>query len=127
MSAGINSRSQAVYFDETDRLWKTRIAGEINVTADIENSTTPIVYNVAAPTAATEYSQALTANTKQFIIKVRGNADLQLSFTSGESGTKFITIPCGASYKESSLDLSSVTLYFQVDQASQTVEILEWS
>lgn len=101
--------------------------GEVNVTADIEVATTPVIYNLPAPVSGTEYSQALTIKTKQFLIRVRGNADLQLAFTSGESGIKFITIPRGASYKESSLDLSSVTLYFQVNKASQVVEILEWS
>ena len=95
-------------------------------TVTISASSTPVIYNVSVPLAATEVSQALSANTKKFTIKVRGNSNLQLAFVVTESGTKFITVPRSASYSEDALGFSG-TLFFQCDQPSQTVEIVEWT
>ena len=86
----------------------------------------PKVYNVSVALANTEVSQALTADTKAFTIRVRGSANLKLAFTATESATTFITIPRGANYGIDGLKFNG-TLYFQTDKASQTVEILEWS
>jgi hypothetical protein len=124
MSGGIVSRNPSI-FKDVDNKWKTRVDGDLTITDG--GAATPAIYNVSAPISGTEYSQALSTGTKKFLIRVRGNADLQLAFTNGDSSTTFITIPAGASYKEDSLNLSSLTLYFQCNKASQTVEILEWS
>ena len=43
MSAGINSRSQAVYFDESDRKWKTRISSDGEAIPVTFTAGTPIV------------------------------------------------------------------------------------
>jgi len=89
---------------------------------------TPTIYNVTSPgTANVEFSQALSSNTKQFIVRVRGTADLQLSFNSGESGTVFLTVPRFASLHLDALDLVDVTLYMQCSGVSQVIEILEWT
>lgn len=93
--------------------------------AVVEAGVTPTIYNVSVPLAATEVSQALSAGVKRFTIKVRGNSTLQLAFTSGQSGTNYISIPFGCTYTEDGLNFSG-TLYFQTVKASQTVEILEW-
>ncbi len=96
-------------------------------TAAIDFPSTVTIYNVTTdPTPGTEESQAFTSGTKQFTIRVRGNATLQFAFSSGQSGTNFITLPPRASYTVSDIDFSG-TIYFQVDKASQVVEILEWS
>jgi len=94
--------------------------------AVVESSSAPVVYNVSVPLAATEVSKTLSASTKRFTIRVRGNSSLQLSFISGQSGTTFITIPHGCSYTEDELNFSG-TLYFQTTKAAQVVEILEWT
>lgn len=103
------------------------VVATIDVTNDIEVSTTPVIYNKSAPTANTEVSQLLTDGTKKFLIRVRGNANLQLAFTSTESGSKFISVPAGSSYSVEGLNLTSTTLYFQTDKNTQAVEVLEWS
>lgn len=91
-------------------------------------ATTHTIYNVVSPgTASTEFNQVLTNNTKQLLIRCRGKATVQFSFTSGESGTKYITIEKNAVYKASDLNLVNKTLYMQVDAANQVVEIEEWS
>ena len=100
-----------------------KITGTISLSA----STTPIIYNVSAPTAGTPVSQALSTNTKKILIRVRGNANAQFTFVSGETNTKFITISRGSAYNESNLNLTSTTLFIQTDKNSQLIEILEWS
>jgi hypothetical protein len=95
--------------------------------AQLKASSTPTIYNKSVPTANTEVSQALSANTKQFIIRVRGHGStLKLAYVATESGTNYITIPKGCSMEVRNVDLTSTTLYFQCDVASQTVEIQEW-
>lgn len=89
--------------------------------------TTPTIYNVAVTLANTEYSQALSASTKRFSIKMRGFSDLKLAYVSGQSGTIFITIPGGSSYEEINLaGTTALTLYFQSPSASQDVEVVQW-
>lgn len=104
----------------------SNITGTIRGRATIVESTTPLVYNVPVVLANTEISQALSSGTKQFIIKVRGSARLQLAFSSGESSTNYITVPPGAAYTAEGLNFDGM-LYFQTNQSSQVVEILEWT
>ncbi len=128
MSSGLTHRNTSVFKDPVDGLYKTRVDGEINVIADIENSTTSKIYNKTAATAGTEYSQLLTTGTKKIIIKVRATkTKLKYSFVAGESGTKFITVGKNSSREINGLDLTSKTIYFQTNKDNQTVEIEEWS
>jgi len=84
------------------------------------------ITNLSAPTADTEVSLALQTNLKAITIRARTISTVKFSFTSGESGTTFITIPPGASYSQNQLGLSSATLYVQTDIDSNTLEILEY-
>lgn len=93
--------------------------------ATVEAGTKPTIYNVPVLLANTEISQALSSNTKRFTIKVRGIAKMQLAFTIAESDTKFITVHPGAAYSEDGLDFNG-TLFFRLNRANQTVEIVEW-
>ena len=102
------------------------VTGTIRGRATVVESQTPKIYNVSIPTANTEVSQLLSSDVKQFTIKVRGSARLQLAFNSGESGTTFITVPTNANYTASALNFSG-TLYFQTNKDTQIVEILEWT
>lgn len=95
--------------------------------AKIERSTANEIYNLSTPLANTEYSQALNDNVKQLLIRVRGVAEAKFSFVSGESLTKYITIPAGTTYSASNLNLTSATLYINVSKSSQVVEIQEWT
>lgn len=89
-------------------------------------STTPTIYNVSAVTAGTEYSQVLPSNTKSFVLKSRGNAKVQLSYTSGQSGTSFLTIPAGAVYTDENF-YTSLTVYFQANKNGETIEIIAFA
>jgi len=123
----INDREQQKFVESPTRPGETAVEVVGNITNDIEVSTTPVIYNKSVASADTEESQALTTGTKKFMIKVRGNARLQVSFVENESGTKFSTVPPGAVYKEEGLNLTDFTLYFQTSKATQIVEITEWS
>ena len=91
-------------------------------------SRAPTIYNVISPaTPNTEFSQALSLNTKQFIIRTRGNGTLKIAFNNGESGTNYVTLQKHAVLSQGDLDLTGITLYMQCDKISETIEILEWT
>jgi len=73
--------------------------------------TTATIYNVTMTSADTEQSQALPANTKEVVIRVRGNSTLKLAFSSGQSGTTYLTVRPGATFHNSEYFVSQ-TLYF---------------
>lgn len=94
----------------------------------IEAATTQKIYNVTSPiTVNTEFSQALTAGTKQILIRARGKCTIKFTLTSGESGSNYITIEPNTVYNREGLNIASGTLYMQVDKVSQLIEIEEWS
>ena len=90
------------------------------------SNTTPTILNVSIPVANTEVSQALPANTKHFIIRSRNKGKLQVSFTSGQSGSNFFTIPAGSSYEDENF-YTSLTIYFQSSKAGDILEIIAYS
>lgn len=97
---------------------------QINV--NLTGVSTPTIQNVTITTADTEQSIALPSSTERFRLCVRGSSKLQLAYTSGQSGTNYITIWPGAFYEESNLDISSLTLYVQASQTGEVVEIISW-
>ena len=125
----IKDREFRKFRESSDRAGEPAVDVYISNPGDINgtSATTPNVYNISVASANTEESQALPANTKAFIIRVRGaSANLKLAFTSGQSGSTFLSVPRGSSYRESGLNVSSLTIYFQTDQPSQVVELITW-
>jgi len=94
-------------------------------TSFTDSNTTITIFNIALGAVNTEQSQALPADTKKFLMKTRGKAELKLSHTATESGTKYITIPGAAVYEDINF-YSAETLYFQSPQTSDTVEIIAY-
>ena len=88
-------------------------------------NTTATIFNVVVGTASTEFSQALPASTKEFMLKSRGNAEIQLSYTTGETATKYITISRGAVYNDKQF-YTSQTIYFELDKTG-VVEIIAFT
>lgn len=102
--------------------------GSINVNvAGAAGVTTPVITNIAVPTANTEQSYAFPSDTKKFIMRARGNARLQIAYIALQSGTNYITVAPGNVYEEIDLNITSTTIYFQSSKSSETVEILSWS
>jgi hypothetical protein len=88
---------------------------------------TPTVYNKTMTAANTEYSQALPANVKKFLIKCRTEYAIKVCFTAEASGTTYVTVGAGQSYWEDGIKAASLTLYFQCATAGQAVEIIAWA
>jgi len=87
----------------------------------------PYVVNIPMPLANTEYNYPLLANTKQIMFKSRNNSLLKFTFAAGQSGTTFITVPEGSTYTLEGIDqTTSITLYFQSPNVSETLEIISW-
>lgn len=105
--------------DSHDKL--DTIAGALGV-----SNTTATIFNLTIAVASTEQSQALPANTKKFIIRTRGKGKLQLAYSSGDSGTTYITVPAGASYEDINL-YTSQTLYFQSPKVGEIVELIAFT
>ena len=101
--------------------------GQAQINLDDLKATTPVVYNVTMTSANTEYSRALPANTKKFLIRCREEYAIKACFASGASGTTYITVPSGMSYWEDLIQPATLTLYFQCATAAQVAEIVAWS
>lgn len=109
---------------EIDSLNPLYVTGSFN-----SGATTPIIYNVSAPTANTEYSQALPVGTKKFTAKVRsGLAKMQYAYISGQTGTNYMSVPTGGVVDQTDLNTAGVvTFYFQTNKATQILEIEAWT
>jgi hypothetical protein len=95
------------------------------------NASTPTIYNVSAPLAGTEYSQVLPTGLKKIGAKLRAGAtaaNLQFAYTLGGSSSNYVKVPFGSFYTDDGLNTStSLTFYFQTDQAGQTLELIVWT
>ena len=95
-----------------------RVIGDLTVAA----SATSAITNTTSPgTADTEFSMALPADVKSFILRARGKTKIQFTLVSGE------TIPGGKSFESPQIKLISATIYLQVNKTSQIIELLAWS
>ena len=111
------------------RTWVSNDSSEpIPVSVDFtkDGATTPTIYNLSLPVANTEYSQALSTNTKRILIRARVGATLRVAFVSGDTLTNYFTMAPRTVYSEENLDLVGVTIYLQSDVAGNVAEILEW-
>lgn len=71
-----------------------------------------------------EVSHALQVGLRTLLIRSRTKAELYIAFVSGESSTKYLTIPKGTTLTLTDLEFDSKTLYIRADQ-SNDVEIVE--
>ena len=101
-----------------------------NYTPFIESIvTTPTVYNLTLTVADTEYSQALSANTREFRFRCRTAFDVRYAFVTGKVAVPtapYLTLPGGSDYWSDNDKLAATTLYFASSEAGVVVEIEEW-
>lgn len=107
-----------------DSLNPLPVAATFDVTSNPGNLQ---IQNVVLPTANTEVAITIPNKTIQFEIRARPTASLKFSFTSGESGTKYVEIKRGAGFVAKDLYLVGKTLYIQSPTAGTTVEFLAWT
>ena len=136
--SGIKGQTDKLTFDANNNLQiaiasdQVGLATESTVSALAKDDTlktliasTPNVYNVECTNADTEYSQALPSGVKILMLRARGGV-VKYCFTSGESGTKYITLNDGESHIFYHLN-ASVTIYCQSPSAGTVLEILAWT
>ena len=98
-----------------------------NGTRENLGAKSPTIFNVSLSLADTEFMQTLPDNTRAFSIKPRQmDRTIQLAYISGESSTKFITVPPGGFWKDI-LALASKTIFIQSSIAGTVAEIEAWS
>ena len=95
----------------------------------IEEATTPTIYNETMTLADTEYDQALSSNTRKFMVMTRDRSAFRLAFETDKVATPtapYITIAANEVYYDEFVNSSSLTLYYASDNAGKIIEIVEW-
>lgn len=109
-----------------------QVAKQISASSqlNVQVATTPAIYNVTMTNADTEYSQALPANTKKFIIQTRDGTEFRLAYVTGKVATPtapWFTVRMNGTYSEDNLTCAAQTLYFGCGDAAKIIEIIAWS
>lgn len=88
----------------------------------------PTIYNVTMTLADTEYSQALPANLRKFLVQTRDGAVFRLAFATGKvAGPTEPYLTVRSPYNEDLILVESpLTLYFGCAEAGKVVEIVCW-
>lgn len=95
---------------------------------DILTVKVPAVTNLSMPTAGTEYSFALPANSKRILFKSRNYGKLRFAFISGDSVSTYISIAPGAVFTEVNVNpVNTITLYVNSSVTNDILEILTWT
>src|SRR4030042_4205901 len=87
----------------------------------------PTIYNITCTLSDTEYSQSLPVGCRNFTIGLKSKNSLVawvLKFTT--SGTEF-TFNGEENYNKEDIILSSQTLFFECNNAGETIQIIAWS
>ena len=96
-----------------------------------EMATTPVIYNKTCTVADTEYSQALPAGTKKFLVKCRDTTSMiRFAYVMGKVATPiepYTSIWPGTPYWEDGVKLAAVTIYLASSTAGAIVEIIAWT
>lgn len=98
--------------------------------AKLIGATTPAIYNVTMTNANTEYSQALPASCKKFLIHTRAGEAFRLAFVTGKVATPtapYFSITPSDAYSEDLVLPTSITLFFASATAGAVAEIIAWS
>lgn len=86
--------------------------------------------NTTIALANTEQSETLPVGTKFFNFINRGLSTIKLAYTSGKSGTDYISVPGRGGHHEVdgiASDAPQITLYFQSTTAGGRIEIEHWT
>jgi len=100
---------------------------EVTGSVGISGATSPLISNVSLALANTEIGIVLPSNCKKVELKLRDKKVLQISYTSGQSGTVYKTLWPGCVLTVDGIDASGVTIYVQSPSASQVVELETWT
>lgn len=87
------------------------------------SNTVPTIFNVPCATAGTEYSQALPAGTKAFVLKARKGSKVLFAYQTGAA--QFLTINSGFSFEDRNF-YSNQTVYFKASKDDEVIEIVAY-
>lgn len=129
LAGGLPSALDADTLKVTEQTPITGFATETSL-AKLVGATTVAIYNVTMTSANTEYSQALPASCKKFLIHTRAGEAFRLAFVTGKVATPtepYFSITPSDAYSEDLVLPTSLTLYFASASAGAVAEIIAWS
>ena len=94
-------------------------------TMSILGATDPKITILTLTNSGVEYSHAFTDTTQVVQIRARNKSELKYSFTSGQSGTNFFTIPACCTESMDGISFLGKTIYIQSPTDGEIVEIKE--
>lgn len=92
----------------------------VTITSGGSFDTVPTIFNVPCAIADNEYSQALPANCRTFVLKARNGSRVKLAYVTG--ATEVLTLNSGFSFRDDKTYLSK-TVYFKCSKADEVIEI----
>lgn len=97
------------------------LGGSVSIVQTV--TTTPTIFNITAAVANTEYSQALPANTKKFILSSRNSAKITFYYSPG--ATETLTINPGFGFEDNNF-YTAQTIYFKCSK-SDVIEVVAYT
>lgn len=101
-------------------------SGPIDVTGTGLVKNSPVILNIAIPSALVEVPIAVPS-CASFLIRSRLSAKMYVSYIMGDTSTVYLTIHSGVVYNEDNLVPTARTLYLQSTKNGDTVELLYWT
>jgi hypothetical protein len=99
----------------------------------VNKATTPAIYNVAITDGSTEYSQAMPATTKKFLVHCRDGTEFRLAFVTGKVAVPnepYLTVRANSSYNDDLIEPATLTLFLACAGGAginKKIEIVAWS
>lgn len=87
---------------------------------------TPLVQYISIPTANTEATYAFATDTRRIMLLNESDGIVKLSYTSGQSGTVYVSIYKNMFYSESFIGAGTTTIYVQCPVAAKTLKAVSW-
>jgi hypothetical protein len=97
---------------------------------DLPVATTPTLYNVTMTYANTEYSQAVTATVRKFLIATRDRSAFRFAWTTGKVATPtepYMSVAANEVYYEDYVKMTNPTFYFASASAGKVIELEVWT
>lgn len=116
-----------ITYDGSDgKFYILRSVGGAIATSAVPALSDGFMENVPVVSANVEQSHTFPAGTKHFRMKARGAGRIQLSHTSGTSGSTYATVWGGSPYISPEFNNPSKTIYFQSPVAGLVIELESW-
>lgn len=102
----------------------------ISASTLVNRATNPSIYNVWMPLQDAEYSQALPAGVKKFLMHTQDGTEFRVAFGTGFVAVPtppIFTAPTNSAYNEDLLEAPNLSLFFAGVCPGLTMEIIAWT